>query len=234
MALIKLGGLAQDVRGSQNGLTFSRNKGGAYVRAKVSPVQPRTAAQLTVRGNLSQSAKDWSGALTVLERNSWAGFAASNTRTNVFGDTTHLSGLQWFVGLNQVLKQIGATTITAPPADLGVPANRLVSGFLALDPDNVVFTVEPGTVEPGVGFYVFMTPPLAPGKVPSKNLYRFLAYQTIGTSSVAGQLDLSNQYKALFGDPIIGKKVSAIISNVNNLTGATTVGAKFDGIAPIP
>lgn len=228
MALIKLGGLAQDVRGSQNGLTFARNKGGAYVRQKVSPVQPRSAAQLAVRENLSQGAKNWSGLLTDDERSAWAGFAAANTRTNVFGDTTHLSGLQWYVGLNQVLVQVGSARITDPPTDLGVGVNRPVGSFAAnTGGGGVIFGMDAGSVATATEYYIFATAPQAPGKVPQESLYRFIQTASLTTGSTSTSVDVTSAYTAKWGGLTDGKKVYALVSNVNTDTGATTVGQKF-------
>lgn len=231
MAKINFGGLAQDVRGSQNGLTYSRNKGGAYVRAKVSPVQPRTAAQLAVRQNLSQGAKDYGALLTDDQRSAWAGFAAANTRTNVFGNTVHLSALQWFVGLCQVLVQIGKPRITDPPIDLGVGSNLPIVGVETLDPETVTLQAGPGTVDADTAYYIFATAPQSPGKVPQQSLYRFIGTSTVTTTSVGANVDIFDIYNAKWGPPITGKKSYFLVSNVNETSGATTVGQKFSAIA---
>jgi hypothetical protein len=230
MAKILLGGLAQDVRGSQNGLTFARNKGGAYVRAKVSPVQPRTPAQLAVRANLAQGSKNYSALLTDDERAAWAGFANANTRTNVFGNTTHLSALQWYVGLNQVLAQIGSARITTPPIDLGVPENRSPGAFSTDETPTVTMQFNAGAVGTGVEAYIFATAPQAAGKVPQASLYRFIQTASLSTSSTVSNVDISTAYIAKWGAPITGKKIYALVSNVNTESGATTVGQKITSI----
>lgn len=232
MAKILLGGLAQDVRGSLNGSTFSRNKGGAYVRTKVSGVQPRTPAQQAVRENLSQGSKNYSGVLTDAQRAAWAGFATANTRTNVFGNTVHLSALQWYVGLNQVLVQIGSPRIVTPPTDLSVGSNLPAVGIISNSNVTPFFEIDsdPGTVDANTAYYVFATAPQSPGKVPQSSLYRFIATATLTSSTLGTTTDLSAEYQAKWGTPILDKKIFAIISNVNTLTGATTVGQKFSTI----
>jgi hypothetical protein len=230
MALTKLGALVQDIRGSQNGLTFSRNKGGSYVRAKVSPTQPRTAAQLAVRANLATSSKNWSGQLSAAERSAWAGFASANTKTNVFGDTTHISGFQWFMGLNQVLKQINSTTITSPPSDLSVGSNLTPESVdMETSPPYATLSFNAGTVDANTDAYIFATPSLQQGITPGESLYRYIGTTTLTTSTIAQSVNISDLYFPKFGAPIAGKSVWFLISNVNTQTGATTVGQKIVG-----
>ena len=49
MAKIKFGMMMTDARGKLGGQVFSKNKGGAYVRTKVTPSNPQTIAQTTRR-----------------------------------------------------------------------------------------------------------------------------------------------------------------------------------------
>ena len=60
MGLIKFGAFVTDIRKSIGGSTFSRNTYGAYVRNKVTPVNPSTTYQQLVRQYMAQLAQDWS------------------------------------------------------------------------------------------------------------------------------------------------------------------------------
>lgn len=225
MALIKLGGLAQDVRGSLNGTTFSRNKGGAYVRTKVSPVQPRSPAQLRQRLIFGNNAKAWS-TLTDTQRAAWLSFAQANPLVNVFGDSIIISGLAAYQQLNSVLGTIAMPLISDPPTDKSViplvPLDNLIAsastGFVQ------VSTLTQTTV-PTSQWYVFATPNLQPGITPNKTFYRFVgSYVSMATSTT---FDLTSNWQAIFGVPIAGKKIWAIVATVNTDTGALLPGTKL-------
>ena len=70
MAKIKFGMMMTDARGKLGGQVFSKNRSGAYVRTKVTPVNPRTAAQPLSRSILGTLSASWSG-LTEVQRRSW-------------------------------------------------------------------------------------------------------------------------------------------------------------------
>ena len=43
MAKIKMTAIVADMRNKLNGSVFSRNRGGAYIRTKVTPINPQTS-----------------------------------------------------------------------------------------------------------------------------------------------------------------------------------------------
>ena len=53
MAKIKMTAIVADMRNKLNGSVFSRNRGGAYIRTKVTPINPQTAAQVQARSLLT-------------------------------------------------------------------------------------------------------------------------------------------------------------------------------------
>jgi hypothetical protein len=116
MAKIKLGGLAQDARGSLNGTTFSRNRSGAYARAKASPVQPRTVRQLAQRAIFSAVSQEWRN-LADAERASWEAWATTHPVTDVFGDAQILSGNAAYLLVNANRQTLGLPSSDTPPPD---------------------------------------------------------------------------------------------------------------------
>jgi hypothetical protein len=230
MALTKMGSIVQDIRGTLNGAVYSRNKGGAYVRTKVSPVQPRTPAQLAVRNTFALLSKRWSGTLTPAQRAAWTSFAAANPLTNVFGDSIVTSGLAAFVGLNAVLANIGVAPYSDPPVDKSVPALAAVLDLDAGVMGPVLsFDTAAQVVVAGAKYYVFMTPGLAPGITPGQSIYRFIgAYAAVAAATT---VDVSAEWGARYGTFVAGQQIWGIVASVNITTGATTVGQKFSAIA---
>ena len=161
MALIKLGGLAQDVRGSLNGSVFSRNRGGAYVRSKVSACQPVSAFSSAARAIFKALAQYWSQTLTDGQRAAWEAFAALHPYTNVFGDSLTLSGIAMFEAVNRAVRQVAGAFITDPPAtfvsdDLGDTTLTITAAGGVVN--NAELTIGRALAY-GEGLYVFATIP---------------------------------------------------------------------------
>lgn len=220
-ALITLGAMVTDARGSIGGTVFSKNKGGAYTRARTAPINRRTTAQSIVRNNFASNSKTWSGSLTAAERAAWNAFAASNPLVNRLGASIKVSGFNMFQKLNQVLSQIGSSNITDPPPDLSVPAigTGLGTGAAVAGASLEVDTTAQVAASGGQ-FYVFATPPLAPGKTPQTSDYRFL--RVADPSAAAVTLSLYADYIALFGPFISGNVIGVGLSTVNDESGAVT------------
>lgn len=226
MALIKLGSLAQDVRGSQNGLTFSRNKGGAYVRQKVSPVQPNTPAQRAVRQAFAINTKLWSGTMTAAQRAAWATYAATYPYSNVFGDSSVLTGLAMSVAKNQVLNQLASASILTPPIDNSVTAIPLPISMSANHLTTALVVQTPAQAAPAdTDYYVFATGSLPAGRNPSESAYRFIgSYAPIAAGTV---ITLSTKWAAKFGAMVLGNVIWVVVSQVSITKGNITVGSKL-------
>lgn len=160
MAKIKLGALAQDVRGSVAGNTFARNRGGAYVRQKVAPIQPRTARQLAQRAILTEVSQAWR-TLTDAQRQGWTNWADNHPVMDVFGDTLVLAGNGAYSRVNAVRLTAGlAKTATAPADETPVANANAVTATGSTGIVNVAFAAAPAN---GKLFLVYTTSGKSPG-----------------------------------------------------------------------
>jgi hypothetical protein len=96
----------------------SRNKGGQYLRARVSPVNPNTSRQQAVRNAMNALVVAWSDVLTQAQRDAWDAYGAAIAMTDRLGDTIYLSGLNHFVRSNLPIIQGGGTRVDAGPTTL--------------------------------------------------------------------------------------------------------------------
>jgi hypothetical protein len=226
-ALLVLGSVVTDIRNSIGGVTYSRNKGGAYSRARVAPINPRTPAQTIVRANFAANSKAWSSLLTAEQRTAWTNFAAANPLSNIFGASIIISGLAMFNKLNQTLSQVGEANITDPPADLSVDAQAAVD-TVSMDSTTPTVTVNTGTQSApnDGGYYIFGTRPLAPGRTPGNSDMRFIDFQPMVAAAVS--VDITAKYLALFGTFIAGQSVGYAIGSLNGDTGAVTPAIRFN------
>lgn len=126
MARVTYGNIVAEARGKVGGVVFSRNTGGAYVRAKVSPVQPRTPAQLNQRSRMTEVAKTW-GTLTEAQRSAWKSFSLDFKKRDVLGLGKQRSAQQMYMFCNLALSSVGFPLIANPPVGLAVDALSLIS-----------------------------------------------------------------------------------------------------------
>lgn len=226
MALVTFGTNITQASGSAGGSVYSRNRGGAYIRARVAPLNPKSVAQQTVRNNFGSLAQNWSTALGDSDRMAWTLFAQAYPQVNTLGASIILSGLAMFMKLNQVLAQIGATFAVDPPTDLSVPpiAAPIGYGVNSTVPSAIIST-EDQVATDGSSYYVFATGPLSAGRKPQTNDYRFIA--ALPPVAAASQVDISSYLEDLYGAMQSGKVYGVLVSAVNITTGATTVGLPF-------
>lgn len=202
MAKIKMSGIGVvDIRGKLNGSVFSKNRGGAYVRTKVSPSNPQSTFQMSVRGIFAAISSAWS-ALTEAQRLSWNGFVASYGRTDVFGDIRNPSGKNLFQRLNQNLVLTGQPQISTCVAPSEVPFLGLTSVDGDVSGSTLSFSYS-GDVN-GNRILVFATPAMSQGTKFVKNQLRVI------TSSIGGDgltEDVYAEYVAKFGIPTAGANI---------------------------
>ena len=107
--------------GALGGLVFSRNAGGPYMRARVTPTNPNTPEQQAVRAFLSQLTSLWVNSLTVAQRQGWTDYAANVPLINRIGQSRNVTALNMYVRSNVPLLQAGFARQDVAPTifDLG-------------------------------------------------------------------------------------------------------------------
>lgn len=200
MASVKLGAMVQDVRGSLNGMTFSRNRGGAYVRSKVSPVQPVSDYSACTRAAFTAASERWAATLTQTQRNDWTAFAALHPVINVFGDSVFLSGHAMYVQINARNIALGKTPVDSPvtpwsvysPVSLTLVAENTADALTK-------FTFAIGrAMEATELLLCSATPLIDPGRTAQKTQYKLL--NVLGAATyTATPVDVFADYNSRYG-----------------------------------
>lgn len=165
-----------DARGSLAGLTYSRNRGGLYVRARAVPTNPGTDQQQAVRSWLGQLVGLWLSTLDAVQRAAWESYAAQVTVPNKLGDQIHLSGQQHYIRSNVPRLQAGLTRVDDGPTvyDLGDFTQPEVCVNATTDIAYVTFTGTDDWVdEDGAAMLVYLSRDLAPTINYHRGPYRF-------------------------------------------------------------
>lgn len=120
MALIKLGGLVAEARGSVGGTTYARNRYGAYARNRTKPVDPSTNQQGAFRTRVANAVAAWQ-ALTATQRDNFNAKAMTTVLVNRLGESFHPSGINLFIRTYNLLDMAGLAQVTAPPVTPIIP-----------------------------------------------------------------------------------------------------------------
>lgn len=227
---IKWGALVVDGRGKIGGQVASKNRSGAYMRNKVTPVNPATSYQVDVRATLGSLAANWRG-LTQAQRDSWNSAVADFKKTDIFGDIQNPSGFNLYIRLNANLAAINVAPISAPPQPTSVSVFTSVQS-LSVDPTPTVSTtVVPTTLPATESLIIRATPPVSAGKSFVKSEFRQIA---VLTSITAGAIDVSTAWEAKFGDTLpAGSKIFVEFVHVNETTGQSSQAQQAFGISEI-
>jgi len=225
MAKVLFTAIVAEMRNKLNGNVFSKNRGGNYLRNKVTPVNPNTTYQADQRATLSAHSAGWRG-LTQAQRDAWNDAAASFPYTDIFGNVKILSGQQLYVKLNTNLSNIGEANISDPPTPVAVPLVTPTAATAAAGGAKTV-TISPATVPTGYTLVVWASPSVSPGISFMKNKVRFLGEFTV-TSGVA---TITTAYNARFGDVVAGQKVEFRTVLISNDSGQQGVPSSIQIIA---
>lgn len=201
MAKIKFGMMMTDARGKLGGQVFSKNRAGAYVRTKVTPVNPRTAAQQLSRFILGSLSASWSG-LTEQQRRAWNAAVDDWQRTDIFGDLRKPTGKNLFTSLNKELIQSSQSQILLPPDKVVIPDVGIDSADLFIGDNQLDLDIAGNAT--GFKVQVSATPQMTAGTSFIDDKLRVISYQTGGNNA---QYSISSVYADRFGTPELGANI---------------------------
>lgn len=121
MALLKLGAIATDIRGSVGGVTFTRSRTGAVARARVTPTASASPIASFERARHSVAVNHWRTVLTDAQRIVWNDAATTLRIPNKLGDLFSPSGFMLFMRSVGQLGPFGVPLPTVPPDPLVSP-----------------------------------------------------------------------------------------------------------------
>ena len=184
------------------GLTVTYpGRNGLIRRSKVTPQNPKTAAQVSQRSILTQCAQGYD-ALTDVQQQAWITTAAGYKSTPTLGQSGPLTGLQLYVRLNAARMTIGMPAAAAPPPP-PAPQGSNVTGLVITNSGSAVTLKLTTSDEPPDGTMLW-------GAAPEKSgVRRAVSPRCLGTldSAVNNAVDITAQYVAKFGAPAAGQRV---------------------------
>ena len=204
-----------DARGKEGGRVFSKNRSGNYTKRKVTPSNPQSSFQTSVRANLTSIAQAWR-TITETQRQGWEKLAFQLTTTNIFGDAFTYTGVNVFMKLNRNRGELSLAYISAAPTYASVTA--IQASDLAANTTGGTLTVTYAPVIPAANsVIIFASRPQSAGRRNPKGGYRKI--ETIVAADVS-PYDIAASYITSFGAlPPVGQKVFVKIHNVIDASG---------------
>lgn len=226
MTKVKYSALVSDMSGKLNGSVMSRNRAGSYIRNKVTPVNPNTAAQAEVRSRLTTNAQAWAG-LTQAQRDSWNASVGAFAKTDIFGDLKNPSGFNLYCRINNNLTMVGETAVSTPPTSSEV-ATVTIGALTAANGTPALSLVTSGAVPADTVMVVNATPGLSAGVSFVKSELRQISQAAAAATSPH---NLLSAWNTKFGSiPAAGKKIFVEIYFINTTTGAMSGRQKTSAI----
>ncbi len=227
----KFGSIVVDGRGKIGGHVASKNRAGNYFRTKVTPVNPKTTAQTTVRNRLSGLSSAWRS-LTAAQRSSWNAAIGDFSKTDIFGDLRNPTGFNLYQRLNNNLLTIGESSISSPPAPVAVDSFTSLS--LAAEDSTVAESMTltfAAAIAADHKVKVFATAPLSAGISFVKSEFRLIA--TIDSTDTS-PYNLLAEYQTKFGSTgSAGQKIFVKVEQVESATGIAGIGLEASAIVTV-
>lgn len=189
----KFGIVVVDGRGKSNGNVYAKNRAGNYIRTKVTPVNPRTAAQLGQRSSVTSLSQAWRG-LDEAERAAWNAAVTNFQKTDIFGDLRKPSGFNLYMRLNLNLLAISEAVIDTPPVPSAV--DDIVIGALTAGTTPTLSLAYTAAGSDSSTIIIRATPPVSPGKSFVKSEFRQIS---TFVGNVASPANILSAYQAKFG-----------------------------------
>lgn len=209
--LVQFGAIVVAGSGKLGGHVFAKNRGGDYMRTKVTPLNPQSTRQTIVRALFASISSAWSS-LTAPNRQSYEDKVGEYAKTNIFGQLKNPSGKALHQRLNQNLQNTGQAIQTTAPDPVAVPDAGFTTALYGLLAGNFLLALSGNTT--GQKIIVYATPQMSQGTNFVKNRLRQLE---IFDGVDAATLDIKASYDALFGLPEPGSNIhiKVVVVNVN-------------------
>lgn len=216
--------IVADIRNKLNGTVFAKNRGGAYMRTKVTPVNRQTSFQSTVRNRLGSFAQGFRG-LTQDQILAWNSAVDNFKGTDIFGDIKTPSGINLYVKLNANLSRVAIAAITDPPLPSSVAVITTLSAAAAAGTPSFSVVFTPTPVPADTSFVISVTKQKSPGQSFFGGQYTDIAVKAAAATSPANILAA---YNAKYGTLIAGQKIGVKIQAINEVTGQAGIPLTYE------
>ena len=184
---------------------------GQALRNYVVPRNRRTAAQQHMRRVFGSNPQMWGGKLSQAQRDLWNVEGPKVWSHPRCGTRGKLTGEQFFTGINSVLGCVGLPALWVPPARV-VFNLSVVRELVATNDERGVRLFLRLAAPPTEDIMVFGQEPCSAGRSKRRNV----SYLGLLPTSEDGMSEITDLYKAKFGEPRPGTKVFIVTCQQKN------------------
>lgn len=226
---IKAGQIISEAKGKIAGAVFVRSSSGAYMRQKVSPINPRTKSQQSNRILQSNVTQSWRN-LTEAQRLAWDSVAPSFNHTNAFGDNVPLTGFGLYTRINRNRQLQGKPFLDFPPNQVSIIGLTSLSLDIIPLTQEMILSFTPDVPITQV-LILYATPPFSAGVSNAGFKYRKIGLIASGQASPQ---NIRNAYVSIFRlFPKTGQKVFVKAKPLANTSALDGVAVITSSIVPV-
>ena len=190
-----------EMAGGLGGAALQKGGSGNIIRAKRRPSNPQTGGQIKVRALASYLSRQWASGLTEEQRLKWNEAAKEIRTSNRLGESSRISGINLFTQVNATSRMAGgAALIAEPPAKSNVVIPLITSA--TLDTTELSVTLS-GALPTGFSLLIQASKMLSAGR--ASGAVKYCALKSAPTSGTL--YNFTNEYTALYGAPVSGRKI---------------------------
>lgn len=194
MALIQLGTIVSNIKGSIGGTTFSSTRAGTVAKRRLTGKRLLSSSASNALSTSKLITTSWNG-LTASEQNEFNSYALVNAFIDRYGLTKQLTGFQWFKQLCYANYYWNSTFISVPPA-YATP-DALPSFDVTLTSDVITFDWSIPIDPAEVLLFMFTTPPIRSNAALPRGAYRLTDIRALDYSSSFNLTEVWNQAHGL-------------------------------------
>lgn len=226
---IKFGLVVTDGVNSLGGQTVSKNHYGRFVRTKVVPALVQNASTSGRRNKFLYFTQKWKN-LTQLQRDAWNEATENYFFTDSLGNEYNPIGKNLYVSLNLNDFTVGGSEFLSPP-DKVIPTEDLAFGFNKLETSgSVIISFVSAPLDTDTKIVIHATESLSPGIGYVSTMLRLIGVYDV---SELADYDISTEYVAKFGNPVIDRKIFVQAKQISINSGSAGVLFKLGEIVVI-
>lgn len=180
MAIIQLGSIITNIKGSIGGTTFSSSRAGTIAKNRVHGKRAVSQNQANAL-NFSKIVTNGWNALTVAQQNEFNSYAIANPFTDRYGITKMLTGYQWYKQLSFAKYYWQGSNLNAPPS-YATPL-ALPSFTVTLNSSQMLFNWSTPINPAQLFLYFYTSPPIKGNAKLSRGAYRLTDIRSLNYAS---------------------------------------------------
>lgn len=180
MALVQLGTIITNIKGSIGGTTFSNGRAGTIAKKRVTGKRQVSQASLNALSTSKLLTTVWNQLSAPLQAE-FNAYALANAFTDRYGVTKQLTGFQWYKQLANANYYWNGTALSEPPA-YATP-DALPSASVFVESDGLRFGWSTPIDPDALQLFMFTTPPIKLQAALPRGAYRLTDVRSLDYSS---------------------------------------------------